>query len=119
MPVVTLEAFFVGNDDPGSIGCNLSDHPGTDEFYRVLRSVRTRPDVQDILIEIYEVDEDDLELWPFSERVYIFTSASQAEVEGWVAPLQPDEVAEGWRDGIPDAAPDLECGIKVYGVWWD
>lgn len=23
MPVVTLEEFFTGNDDPGSIGCNF------------------------------------------------------------------------------------------------
>jgi hypothetical protein len=28
LPIVSLEDFFVGNDDPGSIGCNLLEHPG-------------------------------------------------------------------------------------------
>ncbi|PFK67047.1 hypothetical protein COJ21_24420 [Priestia megaterium] len=27
-PLVSLEEFFEGNDDEGSIGCNLMDHPG-------------------------------------------------------------------------------------------
>lgn len=34
-PVVGLELFFDGNEDPGSIGCNLSDHlvrMGSTEF---------------------------------------------------------------------------------------
>jgi hypothetical protein len=34
LPVVSLEAFFEGNDDYGSIGCNLleSEHPGPPGF---------------------------------------------------------------------------------------
>ena len=33
MPVVPLEAFFDGNDELGSIGCNLGDHPGVHAFF--------------------------------------------------------------------------------------
>ena len=29
-PLVSLEEYFDGNDDLGSIGCNLSDHPGVE-----------------------------------------------------------------------------------------
>ncbi len=47
-PVVSLELFFEGNDDPGSIGCNLTDHPGVDRFYAVLRGIRDRPDVHGV-----------------------------------------------------------------------
>jgi len=31
-PTVSLEDFFEGNDDLGSIGCNLSAHPGVGGF---------------------------------------------------------------------------------------
>ena len=34
-PTVSLEDFFEGNDDLGSIGCNLSAHPGVDVFCRL------------------------------------------------------------------------------------
>ena len=66
LPVVGLEDFFDGNDDDGSIGCNLleNEHPGPEGFYTVLKAIRSRPEVQDILVEVYEVEDGQ---WPFSE----------------------------------------------------
>ena len=93
-PVVSLEDFFTGNDDLGSIGCNLSDHPGLKRFYSVLRSIRKRPEVQDILVTIYEFEEDDESMWPFSERVYVLTSASVDDLAEWAKDLQPSEVLD-------------------------
>lgn len=120
LPVVSLEEFFVGNDDLGSIGCNLLDeHPGVDGFYRTLADVRGRLEVQDVLIEIYEVEGDQESQWPFSERVYVLTSAAKPDVERWLAPLFPDDVNEGWTFGVPTAAPHLEVGVRVFGAWWD
>ena len=52
LPVVTLEQFFDGNDDLGSIGCNLIDHPGTASFFATLRAIRDRPNVHNVLVEI-------------------------------------------------------------------
>jgi hypothetical protein len=63
-PVISLELFFEGNDDPGSIGCNLPDHPGVHHFYTVLRHIRDRADVHDVRIGITEVMSRDE--WPFS-----------------------------------------------------
>ena len=37
-PVVSLEDFFVGNEDYGSIGCNLTEHPGPQFFFERLRA---------------------------------------------------------------------------------
>jgi hypothetical protein len=34
LPLVTLEEFFTGNDDYGSIGCNLSPPLGPQYFYK-------------------------------------------------------------------------------------
>ena len=41
--LVTLAEFFEGNDDLGSIGCNLTDHPGLDHFRQVLSDFGADP----------------------------------------------------------------------------
>jgi hypothetical protein len=116
-PVVALEDFFEGNNDEGSIGCNLSDHPGVDCFYAVLKRVRGRKNVQDVLVEISDVEDEPG--WPFSERIYILTSASTDDVEDWLSDLQPNEVDEGYAFGVPKAAPKLKRGMRVVNAWWD
>ncbi len=119
LPVVSLEEFFTGNDDLGSIGCNLNDHPGIEKFFSTLRAIREKHEVQDVLVEIYEVEERDESIWPFSERVYILTDATRDDLEGWISELQPDEVTEGYARGVPSAAPQLGSKMRVYAVWWD
>ena len=117
-PLVSLEEFFDGNEDLGSIGCNIADHPGITRFFEVLSEVRDRADVQDVLVEIYEIMEGEDE-WPFSERVYVITAASADDVVQWVAELDPSEVQEGWSDVKPISAPEIQAGMKPYAVWWD
>jgi hypothetical protein len=119
MPLVSLEDFFVGNDDISSIGCNLLEPPGPQVFLDVLRTIRSQPDVQDVLAEIMEVREEDETMWPFSERIYILADADESEVAAWVAALEPDDVAEGYTVGAPASAPPLEPNKKVFSVWWD
>jgi hypothetical protein len=116
-PIVTLEDFFQGNNDLGSIGCYLLTHPGLDGFFSVLKQIRDRGDVQDVLVEIYQIS--DQASWPSSERVYILTSATSEEVIEWMHALQPVEISKGWAYGEPAAAPDLMSGIEVYAAWWD
>jgi hypothetical protein len=118
-PLVTLEEFFDGNEDYGSIGCNLSAHPGPQFIYRTLRDIRSRPNVQDVLVEIAEVEEQDSTMWPFSERVYILTTAIREQVAEWAVGLQPDEIEDGFAFGRTPSAPTLEAGMNVYGLWWD
>ena len=116
--VVSLEDFFTGNDDLGSIGCNLGDEqPPISEFYRVLKVIRSRPEVQDVLVRIYEYD--DPSSWPYTDAVYIITSAPPEKVAEWVAPLKPDEVHPEWMYGKPPAAPEAESGMTPHTVWWD
>ena len=73
-PVVSLELFFDGNEDPASIGCNLSDHPGPARFYEVLSTIRDRPEVHSVWVGVSDVIEPDD--WPFSDHVYVVTTAS-------------------------------------------
>ena len=118
LPVVSLDEFFSGNSDYGSIGCNLPEHPGLSRFFAVLTETRERPSVQDVLVEVNEIVSDP-QSWPFSDRVYVLSSATLDEVRSWLVSLQPDDVTEGWANGVPLAAPSLSTGMKVYAAWWD
>lgn len=118
LPVVPLELFFEENNDIGSIGCNLLDHPGTEKFYSILKQIRNKTNVQDVLVEIMEYDEGD-EIWPFSERVYILTDAEEDEVIKWGEEIKVSDVSEGYMYGQPKAVPKLREGYKVYSLWWD
>jgi len=116
-PTVSVEEFFEGNDDLGSIGCNLASHPGVDKFYEVFADLRSRSDVQDVLVEIRDlVDEHS---WPFADTVFVLTSMSQDNLRILIAALDPDEVGPFPLESIPRDLPQLEDGMKVLGVWWD
>ncbi len=75
--------------------------------------------MQAVLIEIKEVDENDPTMWPFSDNIFILTSASRDVVAGWLSKLKPDEVYKGYLYGKPPAAPEPLPAMKVYGAWWD
>jgi hypothetical protein len=119
LPLVTLEEFFFGNDDYGSIGCNLTPMLGPQVFFEKLESIRSQPNVQDLLVEVTEVEEEDWDVWPFSDRVYIFTDRTAEDVAHWTTSLQPDAIEEGFSHGGQGCVPELKPGYKCYGVWWD
>ena len=116
--VVSLEDFFTGNNDPGSIGCNLgAEQPPIAEFYRVLREIRAKPNVQDVLVRIY--DYDDPTSWPYTDTIYIISSETLEKIKEWIKPLLPDEVHADWMYGKPVAAPEAKPDMTAYSVWWD
>ena len=117
--VVSLEDFFEGNDDDGSIGCNLTPLLGPQFFYKTLREIRARPEVHEIFVAFHFLEKGDpSEPWPFSDTLFVVTSASREQLASWVEPLQPDEVSDVFHfneAGRVMAPP----GTKVYCVWWD
>lgn len=98
MPLATIEEFFVGNDDYGSIGCNLTPMLGPQSFFERLKFIRSQLIVQDVLVEVAEVEKEPA-TWPFVERVYVFTDGTLDDVAHWAIPLQPDEIEEGFANG--------------------
>jgi hypothetical protein len=117
-PVVSLEDFFAGNDDLGSIGCNLINHPGIDCFFNLLAKIRSRPDVEDVLVGIYEVEEEDTTMWPFSEQVFIISNASENDISDWVKYLEVDDISVE-SPTIIKPSPDLPNNYKLFQLWWD
>ena len=113
--LVKISEFFDGKDDLGSIGCNLSDHPGTEHFRKVLKSIESRDDVDEVWLQIYDVDEGD---WPFSENVLIFVNASESEIRQMTESLQPSEFTAMKVEWTPSRASHL-AGGKYLNLWWD
>jgi hypothetical protein len=116
-PTVSLEDFFEGNDDQGSIGCNLFLHPGISKFYQTLAEIKSRSDVQDVLVEIRDlVDEHS---WPFSDSVFVLTSMSVENLRKLMSKLKADEVGQFPAGSTPKDLPLLETGMQILGAWWD
>jgi hypothetical protein len=114
-PTVSIGDFFEGNDDAGSIGCNLMLHPGVNKFYKLFADIRSRRDVQDVRVEIKDlVDEHS---WPFADTVFVLTSMTQGNLRDLVVALEPDEVGPFPSDSIPRDLPPLKEGMKVMGGW--
>jgi hypothetical protein len=76
-PLLTLAEFFGGNEVVGSIGCNLIPTPTPAEFHLLLSRIAARRDVGDVRVEVTMFDDPD---WPFSDTVWIITSATAEEV---------------------------------------
>ena len=116
-PLLTLEEFFGGNDDPGSIGCNLPDIPGPDAFFEALTRLRARPEVADVRVEVTMWDDPDS--WPFSDAVWIITSLEPSEIQDFLGEqLRGDDVRVGWPEHAVEPV-NVPPGMKPICVWWD
>jgi hypothetical protein len=119
IPLLTLEEFFDGNDAVGSIGCNLPSEPTPAAFHALLRKLRERDDVADVLIQITCLDDPGVE-WPFSDHIWFITTADQATVRNWFPnDLAPDGVSEN-----PLLVPKYEevsipGGHHAVSAWFD
>jgi hypothetical protein len=116
-PLVSLEEFFDGNNDLGSIGPNLDSQPTPQEFYVFLKNLRSWPDVADVRILITQYDGPGI--WPFSDTIFVITSASPQTVRTWIPQrFKPDEV------GV-DAPSDrresvfIPAGMQTVTLWYD
>jgi hypothetical protein len=121
-PVVSLEDFFEGNSQQNSIAVNLDEHPGLEFFYTRLKEIRSRSDVQDILVNIYDLSDiifSSENGWPYSENVHILTSAPKSTVEKWAEELLSDGAGEGWPYGKSSVAREADKDFAWWFLSWD
>ena len=117
LPLLTLEEFFEGNDDRGSIWCNV-DAPEMTEIFGILRTIREREDVSDVRVMLTQFDgmEDE---WPFSDTIFIIGRISPEEVATAIGPsCAPDtcEISPDFFVGESVAVPDAQ---HIVYCWWD
>jgi hypothetical protein len=115
--IVPISEFFDGNDDLGSIGCNLDPHPGMARFLDVLTGLLKRPDVKGVYAQISELDPGE-ESWPFTETVLVAGTISADNLRSVVSSLQPDEVGDSAQFGVSPSVAERH-GSPVLVVWWD
>jgi hypothetical protein len=115
--LVPIARFFDGNDDEGSIGCNLVPHPGVSRFRDTLLALLQRPDVDAAYALITELDPGE-NSWPFSDTVVIIGSISTDTLQAELAELQPDDVGPADLDGLGDALSQSEKD-SAQVAWWD
>ena len=116
-PLLTLAEFFEGNDVIGSIGCNIIPTPKPAEFYDALKKIAARPDVAEVLVQVAMLDTPE---WPFSDVIWIITSAQSNEVMQWFdESIRPDECAAGWITEIPIEHYPVPLGMQPVACWWD
>lgn len=115
--VTTLERFFDGNDDRGSICCNLDPHPGIARVRDVLTGLLTRPDVEGVYVYVLDINPGE-HSWPHSDTVLVVGNIKLRALKNAVADLMPDEVGTA-IDGI--LPPDIRKrhNGRVRTIWWD
>jgi hypothetical protein len=128
LPLVTLEEFFCGNTDQESFAVNLlspdpalNSHPGLSNFFETMKTIRSRKDVASVMVEVVDIEpavrfEDS---WPYSEKLFISTSAPSAEVENWASILRASgavsEYDSRWHvNPIPERP-----GFRTWYLIWD
>ncbi len=118
-PIIPIERYFDGNDDPASIGCNLPNHPGVGEFARIITGLLTRPDVHSVYAMIAELDPGE-DYWPFTDTILVMGAISPEELLTVVRSLQPSEVLRSTETGIsPDLIQKYAHGQPILAIWWD
>src|SRR5688572_8083913 len=115
--IVAISRFFDGNDDLGSIGCNLGDHPGIDVFRDLLVGLQNRPDVEAVYACIAELDPGE-DCWPFTDTVFVVGRISPDDLRKLLNPLQPDELGPAEPFGIPSQIKERHTA-PILAVWWD
>jgi hypothetical protein len=117
-PMLTLEEFFEGNDDGGSIWCNLQEAPEPDEVYTMLKAIRSRPEVDAVYIMVTQHDGPGS--WPFSDTVWVVTSTDPDAVVEWLPEgFRPDDCWEGVPDHFNVEAVPVPEGKKLVALWYD
>ena len=114
--IVSLEQFFDGNDDPGSIGWNLLEHPGMDNFRDLLTGLLRRPDVQAVYAQIAELDPGEYDCWPAADIIFVVGRISADELQHILNPLKPDEVCPA-KFSVPEIIKQKHRGPFVAARW--
>lgn len=122
-PVVSVDDYFIGNDDEESIAPNQwgDGRPSIRDIYDRLKRIEARPDVQGVFVGIHQdwPDAERFEQWVPAENIHIYSFAPQDVAEQWIDGLMSDGIGPGWPYGKHAAAPESLDGYHVYTIYWD
>jgi hypothetical protein len=115
-PLLSLAQFFDGNEDVGSLGCNLDEHPGLEKLRSKLQTIADNDQVEGIWFQISDSGRDNP--WPFCDTVWVATSVDEATLAEWVVGLDASAIIEPHRQNGAHWIQPPE-GMRLKGIWWD
>ena len=121
LPLVTLDDFFIGNDDARSIGPQIgAAHPGVAAIHALLQSIAARDDVDAVLVQAADAqwayDSDDE--WVAANCVVIVTSADASDIALWRQQLGCTALAKGLPEPMAPNAPSLRDDQTAWHLVW-
>jgi hypothetical protein len=115
--LVSRSQFFEGNDDLGSIGCNLMNHPGVAAFDDAFLQIEKMDGVAGVYLAITEIVDSSYDIWPFCDTAWIVTRNDPSVFADTLQPLEPDET--GYSEETFRNPPNIPNGYRLVQVWWD
>ena len=68
-------------------------------------------------VQITEMDDPE---WPFSDTVWVITTAEEKDIRPYFPEiLAPDEIWEGFLEGMIYEKIDVPITYKALACWWD
>ncbi|MEQ1694619.1 MAG: hypothetical protein ABL901_02160 [Hyphomicrobiaceae bacterium] len=116
--LVSLDDFFVGNDQFGSICPHVIPQPHPSEVFAVFEAIRQNTSVGGVYVMPTQIDRYDE--WPFSDTIWIITSLSLAQLEAMI-PMNflPSEWLEGWPTHFKCQERFVPEGMRPIAAWYD
>lgn len=111
---VTLELFFNGNNELGSIGPNLDHELAPDKFYALFKKIESDNRTNSIFVRIADMEDG---LWPYSDAIYLIGIWTKEDLYNAIKISAPTEIMEGWLYGKPMNIKQIEG--NVFTIWWD
>ncbi|WP_448697986.1 hypothetical protein ACFGVR_14285 [Mucilaginibacter sp. AW1-3] len=114
---VSVEDFFDGNTDDGSIGANIYPNPPSLQKFRdILTDIKNADKTNTLLIRIADTEDND---WFYTDMVFINGDYTLSAIKKLFKVLKPSEVYEGLMyNEKPNNIPHQSSG-KNYSIWWD
>lgn len=121
--LLSIDEFFDGNNDEGSIAPNLIEKPSVSEYYTTLKKLSENPKVSAAYVKLNEVmiyDNGKLNdnEWFYSDMIYIIGDLTKEEIKEAIKNLNPDEV-EYVDEIINEDIIKKYFNKKIVYIWWD
>ena|SRR5258708_4415339 len=122
-PLVTLEEYFTGNNDPSSIGDVRIREFTPEQFFTALKALRDRADVYDVRVEVKAPKTPDGR--PATDTIWIVTSLDRMELplrgmssEFWDRFLPDDWLTFPRRDGRITESLEIPNSMHGFGFYY-